>query len=67
MDYTYVFTFLLSIPLIWNILFSFRFENLFKSGKVWQIKAAYVIVTITLSHLLAESFSTFVNNINALF
>ena len=67
MDYVYVFTFLLSIPFIWNILFSFRFENLFKSGKVWQIRAAYVISTIVVSHLLASAISTFVNNIYALF
>lgn len=67
MDYIYVFTFLLSLPLIWNILFSFRFENLFKSGKVWQIKVAYIIVTIIISHFLASAISTFVNNIYALF
>ncbi len=67
MDYVYVFTFLIGIPLVWNILFSFRFENLFKSGKVWQIKVAYIIVSLVISHLLSEAISTFVNNINALF
>lgn len=67
MDYVYVFTFLLSIPFIWNILFSFRFENLFKSGKVWQIRAAYFIVTLIISHLLSDAITTFVNNVNALF
>ena len=67
MDYVYVFTFLLSIPFIWNILFSFRFEYLFISGKVWQIRAAYFIVTLIISHLLSDAIATFVNNVNALF
>ena len=67
MDYLYVFTFLIALPLIWNILFSLRFENLFKSGKVWQIRAAYIIATIIISHLLASALSEFVNNIYALF
>ena len=58
---------LLSIPFIWNILFSFRFENLFKSGKIWQIRAAYFIVTLIISHLLSDAIATFVNNVNALF
>lgn len=67
MQYLYVFTFLLSLPLVWNILFSLRFEGLFQKGKLWQIKAAYIIVTIILSHFLADAINTFVNNIYALF
>ena len=67
MQYLYVFTFLLALPFVWNILFSLRFESLFQKGKIWQIRAAYVIVTIILSHFLADSINTFVNNIYALF
>ena len=67
MQYLYVFTFLLSLPLVWNILFSLRFEGLFQKGKLWQIKAAYIIVTIILSHFFADAINTFVNNIYALF
>ena len=67
MDYIYIFTFLAGIPLIWNILYSLRFESNFKSGKVWQIRVAYVIVTIVVSHLLASSISEFINNFYALF
>lgn len=67
MNYAYIITFLVSIPLIWNILFSLRFESNFKSGKVWQIRAAYIISTIVISHLLASAISEFVNNFNALF
>ena len=67
MDYVYIFTFLISLPLIWNILFSLRFEGLFQKGKVWQIRCAYVLATIILSHFIAIAVSTFVNNINALF
>ena len=67
MDYVYVFTFLLSIPLVWNILFSLRFETNFKSGKIWQIRVAYIIVTIIVSHLLASAISEFINNFYALF
>ena len=67
MQYVYVFTFLLSIPLVWNILFSLRFEQLFQKGKIWQIRTAYVIATIVLSHFLADAINTFVINIYALF
>lgn len=67
MSYMYVFSFLLCIPLIWNILYSLRFENLFKKDHIWQIKTAYVIVTIIVSHLLASAIDTFTNNIYALF
>ena len=67
MQYLYIFTFLLSIPLIWNILFSLRFEGLFQKGKVWQIRAAYVLVTIILSHFFADAIYNFVSNIYNLF
>ena len=67
MQYVYIFTFLLSIPLIWNILFSLRLEGIFQKGKIWQIRAAYVIVTIVLSHFLADAINSFVINIYALF
>ena len=66
MDYTYVFTFLISIPLIWNILFSLHFESVFEKGKIWQIRCAYIFATVILSHFLASAISTFVNNIYAL-
>ena len=67
MDYVYLFTFLLGLPLIWNILFALRFESVFQKGKVWQIRCAYILSTIILSHFLADAISSFVNNINALF
>lgn len=67
MDYVYIFSFLLCIPLVWNILFSLRFEKLFQSGKVWQIRCAYVLATVIFSHIFADAISTFVNNIYALF
>ena len=67
MKYLYVFTFLLSIPFMWNILFSLHFEGLFQKGKIWQIRCAYIFATIILSHFLASAISTFVNNIYALF
>ncbi len=67
MDYVYIIIFLLGLPLFWNILFSLRFENIFQKGKIWQIRCAYILVTIILSHFLADAISSFVNNINALF
>ena len=67
MNYVYVFTFLISLPIVWNILFSLHFEGVFQKGKIWQIRCAYVLVTIILSHFIADAISTFVNNINALF
>lgn len=67
MNYVYIFTFLLGLPLFWNILFSLRFESVFQKGKNWQIRCAYIFITIILSHFLADAISSFVNNINALF
>ena len=67
MEYVYIFTLLISIPLVWNILYSLRFEGLFKSGKVWQIKAAYIIVTLCVSHILADMMNTFLNSFYSLF
>ena len=67
MQYIYVFTFLLALPLVYNILYSLRFETVFKNGKVWQIKIGYIFLTLICSHLLAEMLSTFVNSFVALF
>ena len=67
MKYLYIFTFLLSIPFMWNILFSLRFEGLFQKGKIWQIRAAYVIATLILSHFFAAAIDTFVTKIYELF
>ena len=67
MQYIYIFTLLIAIPLVWNILYSLRFEGLFKSGRVWQIKAAYIIVTLVISHLLADMLNTFINSFYSLF
>jgi uncharacterized membrane protein YwzB len=67
MQYIYIFTLLISIPLVWNILYSLRFENLFKSGHIWQIKAAYIIVTLVVSHLLASMLDKFINSFYSLF
>ena len=67
MEYLYIFIFLISIPVIWNILVSLKFEGVFKKGKIWQIRCAYFAVTLILSHLLAISIETFSNSIYALF
>lgn len=67
MQYLYIFTFLLSMPLVWNILYSLRFEGLFKNGRIWQIKVAYIIVTLVVSHLIADAINTFVNSFYSLF
>ena len=67
MEYLYITIFLLSLPLVWNILYSLRFEGLFKAGHLWQIKTAYILVTIICSHLIASAINTFVNSIYSLF
>ena len=67
MEYAYVFTFLLAIPLVYNILYSLRFETVFKHGKVWQIKIGYILLTLICSHLLAEMLETFVSSFISLF
>ena len=67
MQYIYVFTFLLAMPLVWNILYSLRFETVFKNGKIWQIKIGYILLTLICSHLIAEAIDTFVKSFNSLF
>ena len=67
MEYIYLFTFLLAIPLVWNILYTLRFESLFKRGKEWQIKVSYILLTAVCSHLIAETLQSFVNSIYSLF
>ena len=58
--YVFAITFLVCIPLIWFILLASRLEEAFKKGKVWQIRAAYVIITLAVSGLLALIMETFV-------
>ena len=67
MQYLYLTIFLLSLPLVWNILYSLRFEGLFKARHLWQIKTAYILVTLICSHLVASAIYTFVNSIYSLF
>ena len=55
----YIVTFLLSLPLVWNILYAFRFETLFKQGRVMQIRIAFLVATFIFSHLLAQTLYTF--------
>lgn len=67
MEYLYLFIFILSMPIVWNILISLKFEGLFKNGKVWQIRCAYFFVTLIISHFLASAIETFSNHIYSLF
>ena len=67
MEYLYIITFLIFIPIIWNILYSLRFESLFQQGKVTMIRAAYVAVSIIGAHLIAEAFESFSKAILNLF
>ena len=59
MEYLYLFIFLVCIPVVWNILISLKFEGIFKSGKIWQIRCAYVFATLIISHLVAIAIETF--------
>lgn len=37
-----------------NILRALNFENIFKKNHIWQIKAAYIILSLAFAHILAE-------------
>ena len=67
MKYIYLVSFILALPLMWNVLLALRFEGIFKKGSIWQIRCAYILVTVILSHFLAETIYTFTNSIYALF
>ncbi len=67
MEYIYIITFLLFIPIIWNILYVLRFESLFQQGKVTQIKVAYFLISLIGAHLVAEAIESFSKAIFNLF
>ncbi len=54
--FSYLIVFLASLPLVFQILMALNLESKFKKNQIWQIKAAYIIVTIVVSHLVAEVF-----------
>ncbi|WP_026391520.1 DUF1146 family protein [Haploplasma modicum] len=37
-----------------NVLKALNIENFFKKNHVWQIKAAYIILSLAFAHILAE-------------
>lgn len=63
MEHIYLFTFIIFIPVVWNILMALRFESLFKQGHVWHIRLAYALVSLVGAHLVAVSIESFANAI----
>lgn len=54
--FIYMSCLLVSLPFVYQIVTSLRLEEIFKKGKIWQIKSAYFILTIIISHFLATFF-----------
>lgn len=63
----YLCSFVLMLPIIWQILLATNLEKGFKQGKIWQIRIAYLVITFIGAHLIAIMFDTFVNYLHSLF
>lgn len=63
MEHIYLFTFLIALPIIWNVLITLRIDSFFSQGKVLQIRIAYALVTLIGAHLVAISIESFANAI----
>lgn len=42
------------IPINFHVLSKLHLEKKFNQGAIWQIKYAYIVITILLSHFMAE-------------
>ena len=63
MEHIYLFTFLISLPIIWNVLMALRLDSLFNQGHILQIRIAYALATLIGAHLVAISIDSFANAI----
>ncbi len=55
----YLTAFFVFVPIIFHLLFKLKFQTLFQSNKIWEIKLAYLLLTLALAHLLASFIEKF--------
>lgn len=57
--YIYFIGFIIFFPISFHILFKLKFQELFKARNILEIKIAYVLFSICISHLLASVIEKF--------
>ena len=50
----YLFFVLFFIPINFTVLRKIRIEKKFEQGSIWQIRYAYIVISILVAHFLAE-------------
>lgn len=58
-NYIYFIGIIVSFPIVFRILFKLKFQELFKTNNVWEIKVAYILFSISICHLLASFLEKF--------
>lgn len=58
-NYIYFIGFLFSFPIVFRILFKLKFQELFKANNIWEIKVAFVIISLCICHLLGSFMEKF--------
>ncbi|MFI3329196.1 MAG: DUF1146 family protein [bacterium] len=58
-NYIYFIGIIVSFPIVFRILFKLKFQELFKTNNVWEIKVAYILFSIAICHLLASFLEKF--------
>lgn len=53
-NYIYLIGVLCFLPLTFHILFKLKFQNLFKANNIWEIKVAYLLLSLSFAHILAS-------------
>lgn len=57
----YTIIFLLSFLICYLLIVQTRLENLFKQGRVWEIRVSQVIIALILAYLLTQGIMSLVN------
>lgn len=50
----YICLLIIFIPINFKVLMKLKLEKRFEQGAIWQIKYAYIVVTIIISHFMAD-------------
>ena len=52
--YVYLVLLIVFIPINFHVLTKLHIEKKFEQNSIWQIKYAYIVISILLSHFIAE-------------
>ena len=66
-NFTFALIFLALFVISYFVILAFRFENLFKQGKIWQIRVGQFLLALIIAFLATEALmllypGTYINN-----